>query len=380
MLPPKVTLYCSKCGKGYPLEYRGWSCSQCKSPLTISIDTSFLTKETFHNKGFNVWRYRDVIPVDYRYAISLGEGWTPIIEKTIFDTKVLFKLEYLNPTGSFKDRGSTVAVSKALSLNVKSIVEDSSGNTGLSVAAYGTAAGLRVRVYVPSDIPTAKKIMLELFGAKVILSGTRNDASKRVLKELTNEDYYIGHTWNPFFIEGTKTIAYETCEQLEWEPPDIIFIPVASGSLLLGFYKGFMELFSSGLIRSIPRLIGVQAEGYTPVYNVFHGKEPKNGVTRLADALRVSNPPRLKEIVKAIKETHGDVIIVSDNEIIDSLKTLAKMGFLVEPSSATVLAAFKKALSESIIDKGEKVLLPLTGTGLKMVSKLHDIIHRSGDI
>jgi len=338
---------------------------------------SFVTRTSFYGKGYGVWRYRDVIPIDTRNIVSLGEGWTPIVERRVQGVNVIFKLEYLNPTGSFKDRGSTVVVTRALSLNVKSVAEDSSGNTGLSIAAYGSLAGLNVRVYVPSDIPESKKAMLELYGAKVILSGTRGDAARRVIEELGEDDYYIGHTWNPFFIEGTKTIAYEICEQLDWSLPDIVITPVASGTLLLGFYKGLMELYEAGLINSIPRIIGVQAEGYTPIYNSLYGRERKGGKSSLADALRVPKPPRLHEIVSAIRRTGGDAIVVSDSEITIALGRLIRMGFLVEPSSATVLAALSKALNEGIIDKGERVLLPLTGSGLKMINKLYKLLSSS---
>ena len=371
-------LYCPSCGSFYPLNYTGWSCSNCGKPLTVLADIPRLTRDYFKGKGYSVWRYRDVIPVSGDYIVSLGEGWTPIVTRRVFGLNVLFKLEYLNPTGSFKDRGSTVVVSRALSLNVKSIVEDSSGNTGLSIAAYGSIAGLKVRVYVPSDIPKAKKVMLELYGAKVIPSGTRDNASKRAVEELGEGDYYVGHLWNPFFIEGVKSIAYEVCEQLEWEPPETIIVPIASGTLILGFYKGFKELYSQKLIDTIPRFIGVQVEGYTPVYNEFYGEQYRGGISRLADALRVSKPPRLKEIVSVLRETRGEVIVVSDSEIVESLKHLVKMGFLVEPSSATVLAALRKALNQKIIDRGEKILLPLTGSGLKMATQLYSLIYGSG--
>ncbi len=361
-------IHCPYCGLEYPYHFKGFKCERCGKPLSVNIEVNV---EMFkYIKGRGVWRYRPFLPEFKIEPISLGEGGTPIIERRYGNVKVFYKLDYLNPTGSFKDRGSTVAITRALELGVKRIFEDSSGNTGISVSAYGAIAGLEVRIYVPRDAPKGKLAIMELFGAKIVKAGSRNEAARKVLEDLGPEDYYIGHTWNPFFIEGTKTLAYEVYEEVK--SIEEVIVPVASGSNLLGIYKGFKELLNMGLIDHLPRLIAVQVEGYAPVYEAFTGrKAPCKEPSKLADALRLTIIPRLYEIVRALKETKGDVIVVSDNEIIQALRRLYKMGFTVEPTSAVVQVALEKMTKEKELNG--PTLAVLTGSGLKMVHSIYEV-------
>ncbi len=353
-------LLCPYCGAEYSKSFKGYKCSRCSKPLTVEIEVP--PEPLREARGRGVWRYRRLLPDLSVNPVSLGEGSTPIVQRSIGGVAVYYKLEYLNPTGSFKDRGSTIAVTRALELGAKHIVEDSSDNAGASIAAYGAAAGLSVRIYAPRDALKSKLALIRALGAEVVEAPSRDEAARKAVEELGPGDYYVGHTWNPFFIEGVKTAAYEVFEE-GYRVAEIV-VPVASGTMLLGLYKGFRELMSAGLLDEMPRLIGVQVEGYASVYEEFTGKRVSwSRRAALADGLKLTNAPRAAEAARAVRETRGTVVVVSDEEVAAALKELYRMGFVVEPTSATVQAALRKLLEEGCIEG--PVLAVLTGSGLK---------------
>jgi threonine synthase len=360
---------CRVCGRTYGRGYRFFRCL-CGGVLEVLVDLEGVSWGV-DERALGIFRYSALLPSLSRY-VSLGEGRTPTIKRVVDGVEVYFKLEYLNPTGSFKDRGSALAVSKASELGVTEVLEDSSGNTGISIAAYAACAGIKARIYVPSDIPVGKYVLIKSFGAEVIKAGSRDEASRQVLRDLGEGNYYIGHTWNPYFIEGTKTIAFEVYEGLR--SVDYVITPVASGTLLLGFWKGFNELLKLGLITSIPKLVGVQACGYDSLSR-FVGRvvrsECREG-TVLADAIRLTNAPRLPYIAEAIVRSGGYLVVVNDDLIVDALKDLFRMGFTVEPTSAAAYAAFKLVKKEL----SGKVLIPLTGSGLKYVGGIESPLYK----
>ncbi len=277
----------------------------------------------------------------------------------------------MNPTGSFKDRGSAVAVSRALELGVKAVVEDSSGNAGISVAAYAAAAGVKARIYVPKDAPEGKKNLIRSLGAELIEVQSRDEASRMAIESVGPGEAYIGHAWNPWFLQGTKTLAYELLDQLG-HVPDAVVLPVSAGTLLLGLWIGFNELLNLGLINRVPRLYAVQAQGFASLYERMHGnyiREP----TKLADALRVYNPPRIEQMVNAIRESNGDALVITDDELLQSWKSLLRRGFIIEPSSAIALSGYMKLLSNNHIDKDEETVIVLTGSGLKYIDIMSKI-------
>lgn len=357
----RFQILCKRCGKEYPLDTKYWRCPSCKHPF--SIITEYPKSDSFDkiidkNEG-GLWRYRRLIPFSEQH-ISLGEGSTPLVE--IKEEGLFLKLEYFSPTGSFKDRGAAVSVNRARQIGIKSIIEDSSGNAGIAASAYAARAGIRARIYVPKDAPLAKRILIRACGAGVVECATRSEASVRAVNEVKDGEIYIGHTWDAFYIEGMKTIAFELFESRC--VPEAIIAPVASGTLFLGIFKGLIELNEMGFLDRIPALYAVQGEACAPIYESIHG--PIEGLKRsaLADGLRIENPPRRDEIVKAIRSTSGDVLTVNDDEIVNALKQLYRLGIIAEPTSATAYAAFKKI-------KGLKnALIPVTGTGIKTVDKL----------
>ena len=370
---PSFKLFCSYCGKEYPADTKIWRCT-CGKPLDIEVDLKDvgLMLEKLRTREPNMWRYRELLPIkSVNNIISLNEGYTPLVTRKLYGLEVHFKLDYLNPTGSFKDRGASSLITHLVEIGVDNIVEDSSGNAGAAIAAYSSIAGIKCKVFVPAGAPEGKKLQIRSYGAELVeVNGSRAEVSKVAMKE-GEKSYYASHLWNPFFIEGLKTISYEYVEQTKGYSPDVVFIPVGSGGLFLGIYKGFKELKKLNVVNVMPRLIAVQAQGFTPVYDLMYGKhESEIPKVILADGIAIPHPPRVDQVVKAIKETKGDVVVVYNDEIIKAFKELAKMGFFVEPTSATVLAALWKSLDLGLVERGETVFLPLTGFGLKAIDKL----------
>lgn len=305
-----------------------------------------------------VWRYSGALPFSAD-PVTLGEGGTPLVRAKHEGRELFLKLEYASPTGAFKDRGAAVSVTRAVAVGAGGIVEDSSGNAGVAASAYAARAGIRARIYVPEDAPKGKKLVMEALGAEVVECPTREGAASRSVSELADWEVYIGHAWDPFYLEGMKTAAFEVFEA--GVSPDVIITPVASGTLLLGLHKGYRELLDAGLIDRMPRICGVQGESCAPIYEEIHGKLTGVAGSRLADGLRISNPPRKAEIVDAIRSTDGDVYTVSDPEIVSALRWLLGKGIIAEPTSATALAAF-------LNNKCERVgtpMIPITGAGMK---------------
>jgi threonine synthase len=302
---------------------------------------------------------------------DLGEGGTPSMVVEWRGLEIVYKLEHLNPSGSFKDRGAATSVSHAEVLGARCVVEDSSGNAGIAVARYARAAGLRATVYVPADAPEGKKAILRLLGAEVVEAPSRSEASKMVWSRAAKgECYYVDHLSSPFFIEGLRTVAYEVYE--EHGTPDAVIVPFGSGGLFLGIYHGFRDLVELGMERRVPRMYAVQGASVAPLYEAVHGRKPL-GTSRLADGIRVAEPPRLSEALEAIRSSQGDVVVVTDDEISAALRELLDLGLIVEPTSAAAQAALAK-LAEKLKDEGvRRVLVPLTGSGLKMAERLIEV-------
>jgi threonine synthase len=366
--------FCPRCGWRAGLrEGYWWRCPRCGAPLTFRYARRWEPRR----RVWGVARYTAMLPLEPK--VSLGEGGTSLVERRVEGVSVLFKLEFLNPTGSFKDRGTSLAISYASMMGFGRVVEDTSGNTGVSVAAYASAAGLKARIFMPVGAPEGKKTLVRLYGGEIVEAPTRGDAARAVLSEAGEPGvFYVAHTWSPFYIEGAKTIAFEAYEQAGI--PDAVVAPVGSGGLLLGLYRGFLELREQGLTESVPKLVAVQGYSNPPLYRAFYGREPGAGRdSSLADGIMVPNPPRLGEVVEAVRSTGGCVVLVDNTGIIRGLKLLASMGFIVEPTSAAALAGLVEAKRQGCIGAGDRVLVPLTGSGLKMAGEIYRLIGgRSG--
>jgi threonine synthase len=283
-------------------------------------------------------------------------------------------MDQLNPTGSFKDRGSTVLIS-ALHKMVKKaggyISEDSSGNAGASIAAYAARVGLKARIYVPEDVSGPKFNQIQVHRAEVVkVSGGRNKVAEEAQK-VENGKFYIGHILHPLFRDGMRSLAYEITEQLGWHVPERIYLPVSAGTLLLGVINGFKHLVESNVIETIPKIVSCQTQQVSPLYHRFKnlGYIPPKSVTSVADALVSVNPPLLDLMVKRLREADGDAVMVEEDRIHNAFIELARKGLFVEPSSAVAYAAYKKHLKSKETSKDDKTVIVLTGMGLKTMLK-----------
>ncbi|MGC9490394.1 MAG: threonine synthase [Thermovirgaceae bacterium] len=354
-----LRIYCSVCGKNYEPRIRPVRCA-CGQPLSCVMDWE---KLRINRAASGMWRYGSVLPL-VPAGLSMGEGWTPLLSSK-GESGLLYKLEFMAPTGSFKDRGAVMVVADALACDCDSVVIDSSGNAGASVAAYAARAGIKATVIVPEGTSEGKKHQIASFGAEVLARGRKRSKTAAFAWGMARDVFYASHVWNPLFLEGTKTVAFEIWEQLGHKAPDVVISPAGNGTLLLGLFKGFRELSQRALIDRIPRIVAAQAEKCAPLKNASFGRKASCGGT-CAEGIAVSNPPRLEEMLKAVRSSRGDIVTVSEKEIIEAKECLAKdEGLYVEPTAAVAPAAGKALRASGFFKADETVVIPLTGSGLK---------------
>lgn len=326
----------------------------------------------------SVWRYAKAIAVDDKHAVTLGEGWTPLTCGDWNGAQALFKLDFMMPTGSFKDRGMTVMVSYLKSCGLDHVLEDSSGNAGASLSAYAAAAGMRCRILVPQSASYPKIAQIAACGADVVtIRGTRQDVADAAMR-MSQEIFYASHNWQPFFAEGTKTLAYELWEQLGFKAPDNVVVPLGYGSNVAGCERGFGELLRNGEIEKMPRIFGVQAANCAPYFNAFEaGVEhlvPTSVTPTIAEGIASSKPTRVAEALRAVRDSGGSIVAVSEDEIVTALGVLARKGLYVEPTSAAAGAGLTQLLARGAIKTSESTVLVLTGTGLKSSEKIGELL------
>jgi threonine synthase len=314
-------------------------------------------------KGLN--RYRDSLPIppDAK-LVSLGEGGTPLIPQVVDQRTIYFKCEHLNPTGSFKDRGTVLIVSSLLAEGVREAVEDSSGNAGASFAAYCARAGIRASVYVPEYAAGPKRAQIEQAGAEVIVvPGPRSAASDAARQRAESGAAYASHAHLPHGLAGMATMALEIADQLGGVPGTLV-LPIGQGTLLLGAYYGFRSLQAAGRIDAIPQIVGVQARACAPIWQAFvRGMEEPSAVEEgetLAEGIRIARPIRLNAVLAAIRASGGRVVAIDEHQIESGRDALARAGFYVEPTSAVIWPALRE-----IRDVPDPVVAVLTGSGFK---------------
>jgi threonine synthase len=302
----------------------------------------------------------------------MKEGFTPLEEITFDGNRTLVKMDYLFPTGSYKDRGATVLISKMKEWGVQKVVEDSSGNAGSAIAAYCAKAGIECEIYVPQDTSSEKTVQIRAYGATLRKVQGSRERTAGVAMEAATKTPYASHCWNPFFLHGTKTFAFEVWEQMDWKAPDVLVLPIGHGTLFLGAYTGFKELKEAGMIGNIPRLVGVQSAACAPLYRAFRKgwTEPRPIEKRetVAEGIAIAEPVRGRQILEAIQRTDGEILAVTEKEIGMALKEMGRRGHFVELTSAATIAGLKKYLKKK--SGRETVVSTLTGTGLKSVEKM----------
>jgi threonine synthase len=341
---------CANCGQPYPDFGAPFQCFNCGG---LYDDIEPLIYDPQHS----------VARID---SVSLGEGNTPLLTAKVFRREVFFKCEYLNPTGSFKDRGTAALVSFLRARGVTDAIEDSSGNAGASFAAYAARAGIKARVYVPDSASGPKRKQIEAYGAELIpISGPRAKASEAVIQAAEAGMVYASHAYLPFNLPGYATCAYEIYEQLGREPGAVI-LPAGQGGFLLGIARGFEALLRADKIRKMPMMIGVQASACAPLYALWKNGTMDNVIesSTIAEGVSTRWPVRAKTVVEITRRSGGRFVSVDEAFILSGRDALAHLGFYVEPTSALVWHALEKSIS--ILP--DPIVVLLTGSGLKYLS------------
>lgn len=363
-------------GATYSIDQPRW-CADDGGYLNLTAGPG-LTRDQIKPERHSVWRYASAIGVYAAHAITLGEGWTPLIRGEWRGASTHFKLEFMMPTGSFKDRGMTVLVSYLKSHGIDYVLEDSSGNAGASLSAYAAAAGMRCRILVPESASYPKIAQIAACGADVVtIRGSRQDVADAAVR-MSSEVFYASHNWVPFFVEGTKTLAYELWEQLGFRAPDNVVTPLGYGSNVLGCLRGFDELARNGEIDRMPRIFGVQAENCAPYYAAYKAGGESLVATdikpTIAEGIASSKPTRVKEVLRGVRESGGAIVAVSEDEIVAALRDLARKGLYVEPTSAAGAAGLTQLIASGLVKPDETTVLVLTGSGLKASERIGEAL------
>src|SRR4051794_7738542 len=322
----------------------------------------------------SLWRYDAGLPIKQADAVAyFGEGMTPLLPGLRGGAPFLLKIEYLMPSGSFKDRGSAVLADALRKFGVRGVVEASWGNAGASLACYAARAGLDCEVYTPASTSPGKLAQITAHGARLVrVPGSRDDTAKAV-QEAAERRFYASHNWQPLFVEGMKTLAWDIWEQLGYRAPDTLVLAVGLGSSLLGSYYAFKGLVEAGEIDRMPRLYAVQAAATAPIHAAFQaGADDIAGVVpgrSVAEGVATGRPIRRREILRAIRESGGGTAVASEEEILAAQADLGAEGLYVEPTAALTLAAARSLLASGQLKPDETNVVMLGGSGLKAGSK-----------
>ena len=376
-------LECSFCHREYEPRRLHNVCAECGKPLLVRYDlkriAKFLTRQALYARRSDLWRYREILPVRREdNIVTLGEGWTPLIQTkrlgaALGMTSLFVKDESLNPTQSFKARGMSVAVSMAKELGAKKLAAPSAGNAAGALAAYCAHAGLGAYLFMPRDTPRANIIESEVAGAHVtLIDGLITDCAAEVARRKESEGWFeVSTLKEPYRVEGKKTLGYEIAEQSAWTLPDVIVYPTGGGTGLVGMWKAFDELQQLGWIsEQRPRMISVQAAGCAPIVRAFEAgarfAEEVEGAATVASGLRVPRAIGDFLILDAIRESGGTAIAVTDEELIEGARELARTeGIFAAPEGGACVPALRKLLARGDVKPDERVVLFNTGSGIK---------------
>ncbi|HVZ09185.1 pyridoxal-phosphate dependent enzyme [Rhodopila sp.] len=371
-MDPTTAYLDPRSGATYPLDQPRW-CGPDGAPLLLTPLPGLAPDDIDHSLR-SLWRYRAAFPLLPETPISLGEGLTPLLEARVADAPVRLKCEWFNPTCSFKDRGASVMLSLLRAQGIDHVLEDSSGNGGAAIAAYAAAGGMRATILTPDSTSPAKTVQMRAHGAAVdLIPGTRQDTADAAVARSASV-FYASHNWHPFFLHGTKTLAYELWEDLGFRAPDNVITPCGAGSNVLGCEIGFSELLRAGQITRIPRLFAAQPANCAPIATAFlDGAEdavPTDIAPTIAEGTAIARPVRLREVLGALYATEGGAVALTEAEIGQATLDLARMGIYVEPTSAQAIAAFEKLLRTGTVTAEQTTVIVLTGTGIKATPRI----------
>jgi threonine synthase len=359
-------------GRTWPLSDARW-CGDGRAPLLLT-ERRGIGRDEIATGERSLWRYAAALPWAPRARISMGEGCTPLVPRQLRGGGALLKCEWFMPTGSFKDRGASVMLSLLRDQGIAHVLEDSSGNGGAAVSAYAAAGGMAATIFVPASTSPAKTVQSRAAGAAIaLIPGTRQDCADAALAK-SEEIFYASHNWQPFFLEGTKTLAYELWEDLGFRAPDNIVIPCGAGSNVLGCWIGFGELLRAGQVARLPRLFAAQPAHCGPIARAALDLPPAEPKPTIAEGTAIAQPIRAPECLRALRESGGGAVLLDETEIADAALALAREGVYVEPTCAQAVAAFDRLRAAGRIAEGETTVIVLTGTGLKATPRFAELM------
>jgi threonine synthase len=363
-----ATFKCAVCSSSFPTSELIWCCRNCGGRLNVD-GVPLLRRSDIVSDRESLWRYQKALVHQGPVTVSLGEGWTPLIRGSWRGVDVYWKSEFVSISGSFKDRGVSVMINHLLANGVTRVAEDSSGNGGAAVSTYAAAAGLPCRIYVPALTSPSKITQIAATGAEVIrIAGSRQAVADAAMADKSGY-FYASHNWDPAFLDGIKTAGYEIWEQLGFEVPDAIVAPTGGGSNVLGCFHAFSGLREAGEVDRLPRLYGAQSESCQPMARGFQAGTDTYVETEskpsIAEGIAVSHPIRSREVLAAARESGGGIYAVSEEAIGIAHGKLARSGLYVEPTTAAAGALLDQLIEQGIVRAGERVVVILTGSGLK---------------
>ncbi len=364
-----MKVICEQCGRSQEFSFSDWRCT-CGGAW-YSDEVCAVDKTRIDQNDQTIWRYSRFFPEELqKKEASLSAGGTPLLPMQFAGQRICVKMDSMNPTGSFKDRGVEFMMNSLKAQSVQDVVEDSSGNAGASVAAYAARLGMRAAIYAPESASPAKISQISLFGADVhLIPGARMNATQALFNALDSKVVYASHAYNPIYLMGQQTVAWEVWEQLNFEVPDWVVVPVGQGGHLLGYYEGFRALKQVGQINKLPGIIAVQPQRLAPICDAIDKDWQEwqavsaPATPSAAEGLAITHPVRWKHILRAIRESGGFCVRVSEEQIITAQRDMAKQGFFIEPTSAVVPAALEEVYRK--IGNGQRIVISLTGNGLK---------------
>ena len=388
-------LRCRECGREFP-PVRIYACEYCFGPLELvyDLDSMKLEKSSFSNRPRTVWRYHELLPIyDKEKIVDLGAGYTILhkcdrLAETLGLRNLYVKDDTVNPTGSFKDRPATVAVSKALEFGAKAVGCASTGNLAAATAAHAAKVGLPCYVFIPADTEINKVLQAATYGARIVaVKGTYDEANRLATQASEEYDWTFANiNIRPYYVEGSKTLAFEVCEQLGWRTPDHIVVPTASGALLCAIWRGLNQFRSLDLINDKKtRVTCAQPLGCSPIVGAFKSNAmdvmPIEHPRTIAKSLAIGDPGDGPYALKAIRESGGVAESASDREILEAIQLLAKTeGIFAEPAGGVTIAVLKKLLESGEISSDEEVVCCVTGSGFKAADTILESIPRPVEI
>jgi threonine synthase len=363
-------------GETYPLHQPRWQAPDGGALLLTPLPG--LTRAGIVTDENSLWRYRAALPAPVAAPITMGEGRTPLLARTLRGAPALLKCEFLMPTGSFKDRGASVMLSLLRQQGIQAVLEDSSGNGGAAIAGYAAAGGMQATIMTPASTSPAKTVQMRAYGATLeLVPGTRQDTAEAAERRAATL-FYASHNWHPFFLHGTKTLAYELWEDLGFTAPDNVIVPCGAGSNVLGCGIGFGELLRAGEIAALPRIFAAQPANCAPIAAAFQADAMTpvdiEITPTIAEGTAIAKPIRLTEVLGTLRESEGGAVMVAEAEIAAAVLELARLGLYVEPTCAQVVPAFAKLLESGAITPEQRTVLVLTGAGLKATPRIAELL------